>query len=161
MGYLHFRAGHIQAVEGRKEYDAGRFDLAEKAYARATQADPDHAEAWYWLGISRKNQGLSASAADALAEATALSPERTTWWIEYAEALQWAERLKASMNLAQAIGGQGGEHVDRAVRMLEEILAKNEDRQVRFALAEVLLMAGRLEESKEQYRRALNSQREE
>jgi hypothetical protein len=68
---------------------------------------------------------------------------------------------QASMNLAQAIGGQGGEHVDRAVRMLEEMLAKNDDNQVRLSLAQVLLMAGRLEESKEQYRQALNSQREE
>ena len=181
--YQHLRAGHIQAAEGRLEYNAGRFDLAEKAYARATQADPDNAEAWYWLGISRKNQGLSTTAADALAEATALNPDRIDWWIEYAEALQWAERFseaeqawqkvmallppddprlyQARENLALSMGGQGGTNVDRAVDMLEEILAKNEDRRVRFALAQVLAWAGRLEESKEQYSRALNSQREE
>jgi len=164
-------------------YWAGRFDMAEAAYQRVTQADPENAEAWYWLGISRKNQGLSASAADALGKATSLSPDRVTWWFEYAEALQWVERFseaetawqkvmqllppdhprlrQARVNLARSMGGQGGAHVDRAVRMLEEVLAKNEDRRVRFALAEVLAWAGRLEESKEQYRRALNSQREE
>ena len=35
--YQHLRAGHIQAAEGRLEYDAGRFDLAEAAYQRATR----------------------------------------------------------------------------------------------------------------------------
>lgn len=183
FAYKHLRAGHIQAAEGRKVYDVGKFDLAENAYARATEVDPDNADAWYWLGISRKNQGKSADAADALAEATSLNPDRIDWWIEYAEALQWAERFseaekawqkamdllptddprlhQARVNLARSMGGQGGASVDRAVRMLEETLAHNEDRRVRFALAEVLAWAGRLEESKEQYRRALNSQREE
>jgi len=183
FAYQYLRAGHIQAAEGRQEYDKGKFDLAEKAYARATEADPDNADAWYWLGISRKNQGESATAADALAKATALSPKRIDWWIEYAEALQWAERFseaeqawqkviallppddprlqKARDNLALSMGGQGGPNVDRAVNMLEGILAKNDDRRVRFTLAQVLAWAGRLEESKEQYRRALNSPREE
>jgi len=181
--YQHIRAGHIQAAEGRKDYDAGKFDLAEGAYARATGLDPNNAEAWYWLGISRKNQGRSAEAADALAKATALNPDRLDWWFEYAEALQWSERFgesekawqsviallppndarlnKVRENLALSICGQGGPNVDRAVGMLEEILAKNEDRRVRCALAQVLAWAGRLEESEAQYRRALNPQREE
>jgi len=181
--YKQFRQGHIYAAEGRKVYDAGKFDLAENAYGRATEANPDNADAWYWLGISRKNQGKSATAAAALAKATELSPDRIDWWIEYAEALQWAERFcKAEQawqkvmdtlppddsrlnqvreNLALSICGQGGANVDRAVGLLEEILTTKDDRRIRFALAQVLAWAGRLEESKEQYRRALNSQREE
>ncbi len=180
VAYQKYRAGDIQAAEGRREYEAGRFDLAETSYLRATQARPNSAEAWYWLGMSRKNQGLSAAAAEALGKATSLKPDRAAWWVEYAEALQWADRFadaeqawkrvaellppdnprirQARMNIARNLGAQG--RIEEAVKLLETLLTEKEDRQTRFLLAEVLAWGGRFEESARQYRQALDSKPE-
>ncbi|MBN1490798.1 MAG: tetratricopeptide repeat protein [Phycisphaerae bacterium] len=180
LAYHYFRAGNIQQAEGRREYDAGRFDLAEVAFSRATQANPANGDAWYWLGLSRKNQGRVGPAAEALAKATSLEPDRVAWWIEYAEALQWAQqfakaeeawnevirllppddarRVHTHIQLARALGGQ--QATDRAITVLENLLTQKDTPQVRFALAEVLAWGGRLEESAQQYRRALDTQPE-
>jgi tetratricopeptide (TPR) repeat protein len=178
--YQKYRAGDIQTAEGRREDDAGRFDLAESSFHRATQLEPTNADAFYWLGMSRKNRGDSAGAAEALAKATSLKPERISWWVEYAESLQWAERFADAerawervrgllppgdvrvrmvrVNIARNIGAQG--QIDRAVEMLNKMLAEKDDRQVRFMLAEVLAWGGRFKESAEEYRRAFDSKPE-
>ncbi len=178
--YLQVRSGAIQASEGRRAYDAGRFEVAEQAFTRATRANPKDADSWHWLGMSLRNQGLSARAAEALARATELEPQRVDWWIEYAQALQWAERFAegekaweqvltllpagdsrahvARMEQARCVWGQG--QADRAVQILEAMLAQDDDYRIRFVLAEILAFAGRFDESAEQYRQALSSQQE-
>ena len=180
VGYHWLRASNIQLAQGRMAYDAGRYDLAEAAYLRAVSMAPNKAEAWYWLGISRKNQGKSKLAADALEQAVKLQPRYASWQFECAEALQWAEQfakaeqawqrlldmvpaddpraIKGRLNLAKCLAAQG--QLDRAVQMLQQMLAQKDDRNVRFVLAEILAYAGRLEESTEQWRRALGSQSE-
>lgn len=177
VGYLWLRASSIQLAQGRMAYDAGRYDLAEDAYVRAVTLAPNSAEAWYWLGISRKNQGKSKLAAEALEQAVTLKPRNASWQFECAEALQWAEQfakaeqawrrlldmipaddpraIKGRLNLAKCLAAQG--QLDRAVQMLQEMLAQKDDRNVRFVLAEILAYAGRLEESTEQWRRAFGS----
>lgn len=178
--YQTVRAGEISLAEGRRLYEAGRFELAEPAFRRATLANPHKAEAWYGLGMCLKNQGQADEAAEALSKATALRDDFAPWWIECAEALQWAGRHDqaieawrraasllppkdarvriARMNIARSLASQG--QTDEAVELLEEMLAEKEDREVRFTLAEVLAWKGRFEESAEQYRRSLDTQPE-
>lgn len=178
--YFFFRAGNIQIAEGNKSYDVGKYDLAEHAYLRAVHVAPKNPEAWYWLGISRKCQGKSKLAAEALSQATSLAPDNPQWWYECAEALQWAERfgdaaaawsrtldllspddgriLQIKMQMARCLVGAG--RVDEAVKMLKDMLARRDDRRVRFVLAELLGFAGRLEESASEYRRAFGGSSE-
>jgi tetratricopeptide (TPR) repeat protein len=175
FAYYKLRAGDIQIATGNKSYDAGMYALAEDAYLRAAQASPKNPDAWYWLGMSRKCQGKSKPAAEALSQATSLNPKNPQWWYECAEALQWAERfgdaeaawsrtlellppddgriLQVKMQLARCLVGAG--QVNQAVNMLEDVLASQDDRRVRFVLAELLGYAGRFEESANEYRRAL------
>ncbi len=176
--YFRMRSGDIQLAQGRQLYDAGKYELAEMAYRRATEAEPMNAEAWYWLGISCKNQGKDKEAADALAKATELRPKDVNWWFDCAEALQWANRFdkaeaawgqvlallppednrvrKAQINLARVLAAQ--HKTDQAIDLLSKVLAHSEDRQVRFVLAELLGYAGRFEESTKEYSRALGDQ---
>ncbi|NLX22566.1 MAG: tetratricopeptide repeat protein [Phycisphaerae bacterium] len=178
--YLQVRAGSIQAAEGRRVYDTGRFELAEQAFERATRANPKEPDPWYWLGMSRRNQGQPARAAEAFARATALEPQRVDWWVDYAQALQWAEQFKqaeeawgrvlallpphdervrpARLDQVRCVRGQ--KQFDRAIGLLEDILAHEDDYRVRLLLGETLAYAGRFDESTEQYRRALSAQQE-
>jgi len=182
VAYQRYRAGDIQMAEAQQAFKAERFDLAEAAYARATQVAPNNAEAWYWLGISRRNQGLVATAADALSKATELDDSHTVWWIACAETLQWSKRfaeaekawqraldqlkpkdgqlkpkdgrmIEIQINMARSIASQG--EIDRAQKLLEDLLAVQDDPQIRSVLAELLAGAGRFEESANQYRKAL------
>lgn len=176
--YFRMRSGDIQLAQGRQLYDAGKYNFAEMAYRKATEAEPMNAEAWYWLGISCKNQGKDKEAADALAKATEFRPKDVNWWFECAEALQWANRFdkaeaawgrvlallspednrarKAQINLARVLAAQ--HKTDQAIDLLSKVLAQSEDRQVRFVLAELLGYAGRFEESTKEYSRALGDQ---
>jgi len=177
LAYQRFRAGDIQLAEGRRAYDAGRFDLAEKAFERSVTHNPRNAGAWYWLGLSRKNQGRSAEAAEAFARATALQPQNVLWWMELAQCLQWAERFaeaepawdrvlqglpgndarrrEAGIHRAKCLAGLG--RTDQAVQALETLLAEDNSPPVRFALAEVLAWAGRFDDSEAQYRMAIDA----
>lgn len=180
VAYVHFRSGHIQFAEGRRQYDTGHFDLAADAFTRATQKNPQEADAWYWLGLSWRNLGKPGQAADALQEATRLAPERADWWFDYALALQWAGRsaaaesawghtvtllppddarlTQAHIEWARTLAAQG--KTDAAVKMLTESLNARPDSQIQFTLAEILAWAGRFDESAAQYRQALASQPE-
>ncbi len=176
--YFRLRGADIQIAQGRHLYDQGKYALAEAAYEQAAKLSPEHADAWYWLGISRKNQGKDAEAAEALAQATELNPGNVNWWIESAEALQWAGRFveadkawrkalellppedarvtKARVNLARVLVARG--ETAAALQVLNEMLARKDDRQLRFVMAELLGYAGKFEESAEQYRLALGDQ---
>ncbi len=173
--YFKLRASDIQIAAGKKTYDAGKFALAEEAYQRAADLSPHDAEAWYGLGMSRKCQGKSKLAADALSKATELNPRNAQWWYECAESLQWAERfadaerawvktlelllptdgrvLQAKTQLARCLTAEG--KGDQAVTMLKDVLAKQDNRSIRFVLAELLGYMGRFEESANEYQRAL------
>jgi len=181
VAYPYLRGAEVQVAAGRRQYDAGQFKLAEASFERATQRDPERVDAWYWLGMSRKNQGKGQAAANALAKATSLDPQPVDVWMEYAEALEWAgkprearqawkeviERLDeddgrmtyARRQLARIMAGQG-QH-DEAINMLKQMLAEDESSEVRLTLAQVLAWAGRFEESAEQYRMGLASQPEQ
>ncbi len=176
--YFRLRGADIQIAQGRQLYDQGKYAMAEAAYENAVKLSPKHADAWYWLGISRKNQGKDAEAADALLQATQLDPENANWWIESAEALQWAGRFpeaeeawrkvlellpaddsratKAKVNLARVLAAE--KKIEPAIQLLNEMIARKDDRQLRFVMAELLGYAGKFEESAEQYRRALGDQ---
>jgi tetratricopeptide (TPR) repeat protein len=178
--YQKLRGGEIRLAEGRRLYEAGRYDLAEKSYLEASELAPQRADAWYGLGMCRKNRGKPAEAADALSHATALRPDCTPWLVEYAEALQWTARYAeaqkawervlslvpatdnrarmARMNIARNLASQG--QPDQAADMLRKMLAEKDDNQVRFLLAEVLAWNGRFQESAAEYRRSLDSQPE-
>ncbi|HSW45173.1 MAG TPA: tetratricopeptide repeat protein [Phycisphaerae bacterium] len=174
FAYLRLRASNIQMAQGRQAYDAGKYALAEDAYLRSVTVDQNNAEAWYWLGISRKNQGKVASAAEALIKATQLEPNNANWWFESAQALQWAERfseaeqawakvqnlflpddprvVQARINQAQCLAHHGD--VERAIEMMKAMLATKDDPNIRCELAKVLGYAGRYEESVQEFRRA-------
>jgi len=180
VGYHYVRAGNIAMAEGRRTFDLGKFDVAEEAFERATRFDPNNAEAWYWLGAARKCQGKIEAAADALVKATKLNGQDVNWWFECAQLLQWSRRFaeaeqawkrtlqllapddprrrEVQVNLARAIAFQGD--VDRAVAMFEKMLAARNDPELRFVLAELLMWTGRLEESANQYRIALQQQQQ-
>jgi superkiller protein 3 len=175
VAYVKLRASDIQAAQGRQAYDAGKYELAEYAYRRAVEMDSRNAEAWYWLGISCKNQGKMEPAADALVKATELSPDNLNWLFECAQALQWASRFDqaqkawgkfieiapaddprtfhARLNQARCIL-HGGD-VEHAIRILEDMLARQDSREARFVLAELLGYAGKYDESIQEFRRAL------
>lgn len=175
VAYIKLRASDIQVAQGRQLYHKGKYDLAEEAYRQAVEMDSHNAEAWYWLGISCKNQGRMEPAADALVKATELSPDNLNWWFECAQALQWDSRFDsaekawskfiemaptddprsfhARMNQARCIlHGGDAEH---AIRILKEMLAHQDNRDARFVLAELLGYAGKYDESIEEFRRAL------
>jgi len=179
--FLHFRASDIEMAQARRAFDVGRFDVAEAAFERATRYAPADAEAWYWLGITRKCEGKIPGAADALVKATELKPDNVLWWFECARLLQWAKRYpeaehawkqtlellppdddyrrnEARISLARTIAAQG--QIDRSAAILEKMLGEKEDPQIRFVLAELLAWAGRFEESAKQYRIALQQQSE-
>ncbi len=177
LAYQRFRVGDIQLAEGRRAYDAGRFEVAEKAFERSVGHNPQNAGAWYWLGLSRKNQGRSAEAAEAFGRAAALQPQNVLWWMELAQCLQWSQRFaeaeqawervlqglpdndnrrrEAGINRAKCLAGLG--RTDQAVSALKGQLAADDSPLVRFALAEVLAWAGRFDESETQYRLALHA----
>jgi tetratricopeptide (TPR) repeat protein len=175
VAYVKLRASNIQVAQGRQAYDAGKYELAEDAYRRAVEMDSRNAEAWYWLGISCKNQGRMEPAADALVKATELSPDNLNWWFECAQALQWASRFDgaqkawgkfiemapaddprtfhARLNQAHCIL-HGGD-AERAIQMLQDMLAHQDNREARFELAKLLSYAGRYDESVQEFQKAL------
>jgi cytochrome c-type biogenesis protein CcmH/NrfG len=176
--YFRLRGGDIQLAQGRSLFDKGKYEFAELAYEKAVQADPANANAWYWLGITLKNEGKDKPAADALLKATELRPKNVNWLFECAEALQWAERfgeaeatwrkvldmlpendlrrVKAQMDLARVLAGQ--HKGDQAIDLLKQMLAQKEDRRVRSLLAELLAYAGRYDESIEQFRHVVGEE---
>lgn len=181
VGYHFLRAGDIQLAQARRAFDAGRFDVAEEALERATHVDPNHPEAWRWLGITRKCLGDIPGSADALARAVELNDGDVNWWFDAAQVQQWARRFdeaehawkrtlellppddgrvgEARTNLARVMVFQGD--VDRGVTIFTEMLDSANDPDLRFVLAELLMWAGRLEESAEHYRLALQQKSEE
>ena len=180
VGYHFLRAGDIQLASAQRAFDAGRFDVAEEALMRATRYDPGHALAWYRLGITRKCMGNISGAADALTRAVQLHDSDVNWWFECAQVQQWARRFdaaehawkrtlellppgdgrrrEAQVNLARVIVFQGD--VDRGVAVLREMVAANDDPDLRFDLAELLSWVGRLEESAKQYQIGLQQKSE-
>ncbi|MEE2940163.1 MAG: tetratricopeptide repeat protein, partial [Planctomycetota bacterium] len=65
-----WRAQHAYAFEGlgRAYVLLGRLDLAERAYRRAVELDPDYAAGWFNLAATFSQQGRFAEALPALAE---------------------------------------------------------------------------------------------
>ncbi len=178
--YRQLRGSEVQLAQGRRHYEVGKFDLAREYFAKAAKLDPKNADAWHDLGMSCKNLGKTAEAAKALAKATELRPKTPSWWFDYAETLQWLDKRpeaehawqrviellppddarvrQAKTSIARNLAAQG--QTDRAIEILNKLLAEKDDRQVRFVLAEVLAWGGRFQESAEQYRRSLDSQPE-
>lgn len=67
VGAVHLALGHVEAARGAAE-------LAERAFARATAADPSLVEAWLRLGTTRFRRGDIAGAEAPLREAHARDP---------------------------------------------------------------------------------------
>ena len=58
--------------EGAMAFNARNFPRAERFLGEAARRDPDHAEAWYWLGEARRRRGDQEGAIEALDRAARL-----------------------------------------------------------------------------------------
>ncbi|PLX38769.1 MAG: hypothetical protein C0606_09030 [Hyphomicrobiales bacterium] len=70
--FANFTGGH-DLQQGKDQFRAGNFGLAEKHYRKAVEGDPDNAEAWIGLAASYDQLGRFALADRAYARATALT----------------------------------------------------------------------------------------
>ena len=78
--------------EARAAYKARRYAAAERAYLRATRANPRNAGVFAGLGASRLQQGDAKGAASAYGRATKLSPKTANYWAALGRALQMEGR---------------------------------------------------------------------
>jgi len=125
-------------AKGVQLYQQGNYKDAENELAQVTQADPNNAEAFRYLGLARVEQHKTADAASALNKANELAPSGAT---KLALARLYAEQkdyAKAEATLADGAScdevdyvmglirlGQGRH--EEAARNFESFLAKNPD----------------------------------
>lgn len=76
--------------QGLSNYDLARFDEAEQAFLRATDANPDYADAWAWLGRIAFDQANFAEAARYYERASDLEPDNEAYRFFAGEAARLA-----------------------------------------------------------------------
>ncbi|GAB4501755.1 MAG: hypothetical protein Fur0035_12990 [Anaerolineales bacterium] len=123
-----------RVVGGRALAALGNWPLAERAFTRAAQANPNYAEAWAWLGEARR-QNHSELAWPAHLRALALAPADAS--VQARAGLFW----QAQGNFARAL-----EFFRRAAALEPENVTW------RMALGEVNFLAGDLSQAYGEYR---------
>lgn len=79
------RSAYQWFLDGTDEEDAGRPDLARRAYRRAVDLDPQMAAAWTNLGALAADAGDTADARDAFEAALRCDPDQTEAYCNLAE----------------------------------------------------------------------------
>ena len=77
--------------EGVNLYNAGNLSEAEAKFSEATQANPDYAEAWAWLGRMNFETGSYAEAVEAYSRAHNLEPSEQAYRYFYRESGRLAD----------------------------------------------------------------------
>ena len=131
-------APHVLISRGKRAARTGRFDLAEQAFRRAVELDPDNADAVANLGISLANLGRTEEAQRRLEEATAMG----------------GSDAMAQFSLG-AVYDRQGRDAD-AIRQYEAAIHSDPDLQPALAyLADAKLRTGKAVEAIALYERAL------
>lgn len=125
-----------RVVAGRALAELNNWPLAERAFTRAAQANPNYAEAWAWLGEARRQNG-SALAWPALQRALTLAPADAS--VAARAALFW----QAQGDFARAL-----DFLQRAAALQPENVAWQ------LALGETNFLAGNLPLAAQHYRAA-------
>jgi tetratricopeptide (TPR) repeat protein len=153
-------------------YQAGRIGLAEEIYRRVLAAEPEHAEAYYRLGLILRRQGKSAEAVSVCRRALELQPGLLGAYntlalalYEQGELSEGIDSLRAALqrdprsaeahlNLAVGIGLQGD--LDGAVHHLRQSLEIEPDQaDAEATLAGFYFQRGFLEDARYYYRQAI------
>ncbi len=83
------RAGYTQALAGREDHlfqraldhhRAGRLAEARGLYGLVLEATPDHADAWYLLGVIAHQTGQPAQAVELIRRALAIAPDQAEYY---------------------------------------------------------------------------------
>ncbi|GAB5602392.1 tetratricopeptide repeat protein [Thermus sp. FJN-A] len=167
---------------GVQLYALGRYEAALELFERAVKEKPQDADALYWLARAQLKVGLLNPALENAKGLVAKNPRYIGGYMVLSEAylalyrasedrekgkayleqaltvLRDAERVNpryaplfAQRGLVYALLGQG----DKAEEAFKKALSLQDTPEVRGALAELYLAAGRLDEALEQYARAL------
>ncbi len=72
--------------EAQLRYTRGELQAAERSFAQLTEENPADVQAWYFLGLSRLDQGRPADALEALNESLRLDPSLTEVYAARAKA---------------------------------------------------------------------------
>jgi tetratricopeptide (TPR) repeat protein len=91
-------------TEGKRHHQAGNLQAAEQMYRQVLAADPNHAEAMYFLGILHSQKGLFEQAADFLTKASTIDPRKPVYFYALANAyLELGEHDKAASRYRPAL----------------------------------------------------------
>jgi predicted O-linked N-acetylglucosamine transferase (SPINDLY family) len=124
--------------EAHALHQAGRLAEAAKAYGQILEADPEHFDAWFFLGVLHLQNANVPEAERLLSHAVVLNPNSLNALSMHAAALQQMERR------------------DEAVALLDKVLALRPDHALTWNnRGNLLLESGRIEVALQSYDRAI------
>jgi tetratricopeptide (TPR) repeat protein len=134
------------------------------AFKRATEKDPQYAEAWYWLGQCQLNLSQTNAGLDSIRKAIAIDPQKLYYYKALAALLKGLHRDQEAIDVlkqlnkispgdpdgaqALAVELERKDKYSEAIAVLEPALKQNpEDPKLQLALGEAYLHAGNKEQA--------------
>jgi len=129
-GRQHFDNAYFKAIPQKNKTMADvEFTLAEKAFQKAIEKNPQRVKAYLYLGRTYSAQKKYAAAAGIYRSALVIAPQQKKIYLRLASALEKAGDYQGAINALEELRAQ--ETDDSAIRIIDDFIGKMEKRAAR------------------------------
>jgi tetratricopeptide (TPR) repeat protein len=122
-GLAHFKNAYHKAMPDKNRSKANaEFDLAEKAFQKAIEKNPNRFESYLYLGRTYFVQKKYLQAAEQYRKVLVIAPEKREIFLQLASALEMAGDYKGAIRALEEMRSQ--ETDPRAIQVLDDFIGK-------------------------------------
>jgi tetratricopeptide (TPR) repeat protein len=129
-GLMHLNAAFLKAIPQKNKAGAhAEFALAEIAFQKAIEKNPNSVSAYLHLGLTYSAQKKYTAAAETYRKALIIAPQRKEIYLRLASALEKNGDYRGAIKTLQEL--RALENDDRVIRIIDNFIGKMEKRAAR------------------------------